>query len=107
MITPLVITTNIVNYNISKILIDNGSSVDITYHHALHRMDLHGMQMELCKEAPLYGFGNKLVDITGTITLLVVIGQDPCRSKIDVKFYVLKVPSAYNVIFNRTTLTAL
>lgn len=36
-----------------------------------------------------------------------MIGHAPYRSKIDVKFYVLKVPSAYNVIFDGTTLTAL
>lgn len=98
---------SIADYTVSKILVDNEISVDILYHHALNRMDLQGMQMEPCKEAPLYGFGNKPVDIAGTITLLVVVGQAPYWIKIDLEFYVVKVPSAYNVIFERTTLIAL
>lgn len=36
-----------------------------------------------------------------------MVGQTPCRAKIDVKFYAVKVLSAYNVIFERTTLTSL
>lgn len=43
-ITPhedaLVITSLIAYYTVSKILMDNSSSVDILYHHALSRMDL-------------------------------------------------------------------
>lgn len=81
----LVITASITDYTVSKILVDNGSLVDILYHHTLSRMDLQGMQMELCKDAPLYEFGNKLVDITVTIMLPIVVGQAPCKAKIDVK----------------------
>lgn len=47
------------------------------------------------------------MDIAGTITLPVMVGQAPCRAKIDVKFYVVKVSLAYNAILRRTTLTAL
>lgn len=36
----------------------------------------------------------------------MVVRQAPCRTKIDVNFYVVKVPLAYNVIFGRITLTA-
>lgn len=103
-ITPhedaLVITTSIADYTVNKILVDNGSSLDILYHHALNRVNLQGIHMEPCKEALLYKFGNKPVNIAGTITLSVVVG-------LDVKLYVVKVPSAYNMIFGRTTLTAL
>lgn len=43
---PLVITTMINEDNVSKIHIDDGSSVNILYHHTFDRMDLNGMHMD-------------------------------------------------------------
>lgn len=82
----LVVATTIGEYLVNKVLVDNGSSINILYHHALVQMDLGGISLNKCAEAPLYGFGNSPVHIEGTITLLVHLGQSPCRARSEEKF---------------------
>lgn len=103
----LVVTASIDDYLVNKVLIDNGSSVNILYHHALSQMDLRGIQMDKCSESPLYGFGNNPVQIEGVITLRVGLGQQPRRIQSETKFYVVKVASSYNAILGRPMLTAI
>lgn len=58
----LVITDSIVDYTVSKILVNNGRSMDILHHHALSGMDLQRIQIEPCKEGPYMDSGtNKLI----------------------------------------------
>lgn len=82
-ITPhddaLVITASITDYLVNKVLMGNRSN--ILYHRAFAQMDLKGMQMDKCTEAPLYGFWNNPVQIKGTITLPLALGHSPCRTQ--------------------------
>lgn len=73
----LVITTQVGPVDMGRMMIDNGSSVDILYNHAYQRMDLGGRKMEVGQEAPLYGFSNDPVHVAGTIELPVVFGTNP------------------------------
>lgn len=50
-------------------------------------MMLDGYEIEPCKESLLYGFGNNLVSIRGTISLPVVFGSEPCQVGSMIKFY--------------------
>lgn len=50
----LVITTQIGNNIVKKILVDNGSSVDILYHSAFARMNLGDRKIQDAKSVPLY-----------------------------------------------------
>lgn len=59
----LIITASIDDYLVKKVLIDNESSVNILYYHALAQMHLRGSRMDKCIEAPLYRFGNNPVGI--------------------------------------------
>lgn len=106
-VDDLVVKLNIANQNVVKILVDNGSSVNILYYHAYNRMFLDGYEIELCREPPLYGFGNNLVPIHGTINLPVVFGIEPCQVETIVKFYVINGASSYNAILGRPTLANL
>lgn len=65
------------------------------------------MTLDPCEIEPLNGFGNNEVKIKGTFTLTLVVSDNNTKWEIDVKFYVVTVPSPYNAILGRTTLTVL
>lgn len=50
----LVITTQVRPVDMRRIMIDNGSSVDIIYSHTYQMIDLEGMKMEVEHESTLY-----------------------------------------------------
>ncbi|XP_074342670.1 uncharacterized protein LOC141680305 [Apium graveolens] len=64
----LVITAKIGTNTVKKILVDNGSSVDILYHHALARMDIGDRKLENT-HSPLYGFTGNEVKVVGKISI--------------------------------------
>ena len=69
----IVITLLIANYTTRRVLIDNGSSVDILYFLAFQQMRLE--RDWLCPvSSPLVGFSGMKVQPVGTITLPMVVG---------------------------------
>ncbi|XP_074354270.1 uncharacterized protein LOC141693150 [Apium graveolens] len=102
----LVITAKIDTNTVKKILVDNGSSVDILYHHALARMDTGERKLENT-HSPLYGFTGNEVKVVGTIDLPVLFGTMPCQIWKIVKFHVISANSSHNAILGRTTISAL
>ncbi|XP_017216818.2 uncharacterized protein LOC108194379 [Daucus carota subsp. sativus] len=103
----LVITTKIGTNLVKKILIDNGSSVDILYHGAFLRMDLGDRKLEDARGSPLYGFTGNEVRVVGTIDLPVLFGSPPCQLWRVLKFHVINAECSYNAIIGRTTQSAL
>ncbi|XP_074324199.1 uncharacterized protein LOC141661115 [Apium graveolens] len=97
----LVITMRVGNNTVKKMLVDNGSSVDILYHHAFSRMDIGDRRLENSR-IPLYGF-----TFVGTIDMPVLFGSPPCQVWKVVKFHVISASSSFNAILGRTTITAL
>ncbi|XP_074327512.1 uncharacterized protein LOC141665426 [Apium graveolens] len=72
----LVITTRVGNITVKKMLVDNGSSVDVLYHHAFSRMDIGDRRLENSR-TPLYGFIRNEVHVVGTIDMPVLFGLPP------------------------------
>ena len=72
----IVITLLIADYSTRRVLIDNGSSVDILYYPAFQQMNLRREQLRLV-HSPLVGFGGMKVQSVGTISLPVVVGAYP------------------------------
>lgn len=103
----LVITAKVGTNTVKKILVDNGSSLDILHHNAYSRMDLGERKISHAKDIPLYGFTGNEVKVVGVIDLPVLFGSSPCQSWQLVKFHVVNAASSYNAILWRTTLTAL
>lgn len=89
-----------------KILIDNGSSVDILYHHAFSRLDMEDRKLKNTHTL-LYGFIANEVKVVGTIDLPVLFGALPCQMWKVIKFHVIRASSSYNAILGRTTITTL
>lgn len=92
----LVVTLDIADQYVQRIVIDNGSSVDILHNHTLQRMLTGDETIKPCKEPPLYSFGNNSVPIKGTITLPVIFSITPYQNALMVKFYVVNEYSSYN-----------
>jgi hypothetical protein len=94
----MVVTVHIDKWDITRILIDNGSQVKVLL---LSTFDKMGYNRKHLKEPtkPLYGFGNKRIEPVGMITLLVSFGtlENP-RTKY-ITFDVIDMHDPHNTIF--------
>jgi hypothetical protein len=68
------IEVNIVGWVIRKILVDNGSSVDILFFKTFEKMNL-SQHMLHPSEYPLQGFRGKPIKPVGKVSLLVSFGD--------------------------------
>ncbi|XP_075486215.1 uncharacterized protein LOC142525809 [Primulina tabacum] len=69
----LVIQARVANYDILRVFVDNGSSVNVIFKDALVQMDLHEYQLEAVETA-LFGFAGHAVYPEGEITLPLTLG---------------------------------
>lgn len=92
---------------VKRILIDNGSSVNILFKHAMDRMQLGSIRMNETHESPLYGFGHNMVQYDDTLYLPVTFGMPLTYVVNMVNFYVINTPSSYNAILGRPCLSSL
>ncbi|KAG8390735.1 hypothetical protein BUALT_Bualt01G0114300 [Buddleja alternifolia] len=72
----LIITTTNADYDVGRMFIDNGSSVDILFHVALKQMDLGDIEMEPV-DTTLFEFAWEVVRPMGQIQLPLLLGTDP------------------------------
>ena len=93
----VVVSLNIANYDVRRMLVDNGSSADILFCDAFSRMSILDDHLRPIS-SPLVGFTGDAVPMEGVITLTVAAGRYPRRSRALVNFMVVKAPSAYNAI---------
>ncbi|XP_077229834.1 uncharacterized protein LOC143862648 [Tasmannia lanceolata] len=96
----LVVTMLVANWEMKKILVDNGSSADILYYHAFEQMMIGADRLKPAN-SDLFGFSGEVVKVEGQIELPVLIGEPPCQSFAMVTFLVVKAKSAYNAILGR------
>ncbi|XP_075669818.1 uncharacterized protein LOC142639543 [Castanea sativa] len=101
----LVVTIQAGDYNIHRVLVDNGSSADILYYPAFQQMGI-GRERLVPTNAPLIGFGGAMVFPLGVVTLAVTIGDYSQRITKNVVFLVVDCSSAYNAIIGRPTLNS-
>ena len=93
----LVVSIRIEDYNMQRVLVDNGSSADILYYPTFQQMGI-GRERLIPTNAPLVGFGGTRVLPLGAITLSVVVGDYPQQIAKHVTFLVVDYSSAYNAI---------
>ena len=72
----LVVSLQIGDYNMHRVLVDNGSLADILYYPAFQQMRINREQLTP-KNAPLVCFGGTRVFPLGAITLAVTVGDYP------------------------------
>ncbi|KAL0416428.1 UNVERIFIED_CONTAM: hypothetical protein Slati_3474700 [Sesamum latifolium] len=99
----LVIMALLANYEVERIFIDSGSSADILFGEAFDEMQLGDAPLEEVNTS-LYGFTGEVVHPRGLISLPLTLGTGPAQRTCVLKFLVVDVPSAYNVILGRPIL---
>ena len=93
----LVISVRVGDYNVHRMLVDNGSSADILYYPAFQQMGVDRARL-IPTNALLVGFGGIRVLPLGAITLPVTVGDYPQQITKDVTFLVVDCSFAYNGI---------
>ena len=101
----LVVSIRIEDYNMHRVLVDNGSSTDILYYLAFQQMGINRERL-ISTNAPLVGFGGIRILPLGAITFSVMVGDYPQQIAKDVTFLVVDCSSAYNAILGRPTLNS-
>ena len=103
---PLVIRAVVANKKIHRVLVDDGSSVDIIFTSAFDKMGIGREKLEPVS-THLRGFSGEKVLPLGSIQLVLTLGDPPCQATMTVKFLVVDAPSAYNILLGRPSLNAI
>ncbi|XP_074574021.1 uncharacterized protein LOC141830496 [Curcuma longa] len=101
----LVVHATIANYNIARVFVDTGSSVNIIFLKAFAQMQIDKADLAPMTTS-LFGFTGNEVRPLGQITLAISLGEEPLKRTRRVPFIIVDAPSAYNVILGRPTLSA-
>ncbi|XP_077233375.1 uncharacterized protein LOC143875654 [Tasmannia lanceolata] len=96
----LFITMLVANWELKKILVDNGCSADILYYHAFKQMMIGDDRLRPAN-SDLFGFSGEVVKVQGQIELPILVGEPPCQTFAMVNFLVVRAGSAYNAILGR------
>ena len=101
----LVVSVWVGDYNVHRMLVDNGSLADILYYPTFQQMGINRARLTPTN-APLVGFRGTRVHPLGAITLSVMVGDYPQQISQDVTFLVVDCSFAYNGILGRPTLNS-
>ncbi|XP_073137893.1 uncharacterized protein [Henckelia pumila] len=93
----LLIQARIANYNVRRVFVDSGSSVNVLFQEAFEQMDLQGYALSPVKTA-LYGFAGHIVQPQGEMLLPITLGSGDEKRTVMTRFTLVEAPSSYNVI---------
>ena len=93
----LVVSILVGDYNVHRVLVDNGSLADILYYPAFQQMGIDRTRL-IPTNALLVGFGGRRVFPLGAVTLSLTTGDYPQQITKDVTFLVVDCSFAYNGI---------
>ncbi|GKV46449.1 hypothetical protein SLEP1_g53433 [Rubroshorea leprosula] len=83
---------------------EQGSAPDIMYFHCFESIGLDPTLLQRY-DGPIYGFNNQPVQVERVLTLHVAFGSGRTYVTPSVRFLVVKMPSSFNVVISRPTLT--
>ncbi|XP_063935619.1 uncharacterized protein LOC135147089 [Daucus carota subsp. sativus] len=96
----LVVSAVIGNINVHRLLVDNGSSVNILAYSAYQRMKMADKDMMACYNE-LYGFTGNAVQIIGRVRLPITLGVEPLATTQVAEFMIVNEDISYNGILGR------
>ncbi|KAM2585529.1 hypothetical protein TB2_046381 [Malus domestica] len=103
---PLIVEAHIANFEVRRILVDTGASVNIMFVEAFRALNVaeHLLDRSI---SPLISFFGDIVQPLGSIHLPFTIGTSPYTTTITTNFLVVECLTAYNVIFGHTCINDL
>ncbi|GFZ01116.1 hypothetical protein Acr_14g0007510 [Actinidia rufa] len=99
----LIISSVIANFNVQRILVDNGSLADILFISTFDKIKI-GLNKLHPFHTPRVRFVENTTHPLGWIKLPVTLGTEPLQTTIWQDFIVVDFPSPYNAILGRPTL---
>ncbi|XP_073130850.1 uncharacterized protein [Henckelia pumila] len=100
----LVIRAMVANYDVARIFVDSGSSVNVLFQEAIDQMDLGQYKMEPVVTS-LFGFTGHAIRPVGLVHLPLTLGKGNGRKTRIVSFIIVDAPSSYNAILGRPVMT--
>ncbi|XP_075475888.1 uncharacterized protein LOC142514743 [Primulina tabacum] len=102
----LVIQARVANYDILRVFVDSGSSVNVIFKDVFVQMDLQDYHLEAVETA-LFGFAGHMVYPEGEIMLPLTLGSQDLKRTVMTSFTVVDSPSSYNIILGRPAMNEL
>ncbi|XP_052111673.1 uncharacterized protein LOC127743059 [Arachis duranensis] len=102
---PIVITAQVGEPLVKKILMDPGSSTDVLFYSTFQKMKLSDKSLQP-SSGELVGFSGERVSIRGYIWLQTTFGEYTDNKTIDIQYLVVDCKSPYNIILGRPSLNA-
>ncbi|XP_021617952.1 uncharacterized protein LOC110618996 [Manihot esculenta] len=99
----LVIEAIIHNYKVKKVLVDDGSKVNLLPYRVYQQMGIPEEQL-IRDQAPIKGIGGTPVTVEGKVKLALTLGEAPRTRTHHAVFLVAKLPLSYNAILGRLVL---
>ena len=103
---PMVITMEIDKFAISKVLVDQGSSIDILCWETFKKMRILEAEIQPYDEQ-IVGFSGERVDTKGYIDLFTTFGDDSLRKTIIVRYLLVNTNTSYNILLGRPSINRL
>ncbi|GAU30269.1 hypothetical protein TSUD_384900 [Trifolium subterraneum] len=95
------------NFDVKRILVNQGSSCDIMYSGLFKVLQLTEENLVPYVGSDLQGFNGSTTKPWGYVDLIVTFGENKAMKSVKVKFLVVDCPSLYNCIIGRPTLAEL
>ncbi|XP_072083590.1 uncharacterized protein [Arachis hypogaea] len=102
---PVVITAQVGEPLVKKILMDPGSSTDVLFYSTFQKMNLSDKLLQP-SSGELVGFSGERVSIRGYIWLQTTFGDYPNNRTLEIQYLVVDCKSPYNIILGRPLLNA-
>ncbi|XP_065020456.1 uncharacterized protein LOC135645730 [Musa acuminata AAA Group] len=99
----LVISIQVANARVKRVMVDTESSADVLYFDAFRRLGLTEGDLNPMASA-LIGFMGDSISPLETMALPVTIGEEPRVKTMITTFMVVNLPLTYNIILGRPTL---
>ncbi|XP_058741598.1 uncharacterized protein LOC131613981 [Vicia villosa] len=104
---PLLVRARMANFDVRRILIDEGSSVDIMYSHLFKTLKLDDSHLTPYVGSDLQGFNGTTTKPWGYVELIVIFGEGEASRQVKTRFLVIDCKTLYNCITGQPTLAEL